>query len=262
MQRAYGVSSFRASLDRFVAAQPDGLAVVEHEGAVVGTGCCVAYPSGGFGWIGLVATAPDFERRGIATAITEFLSDVLTGHGCASVLDASAAGGPVYERMGFADWGLTRVLGFDGAEAIATGTPDRCTRMSAADFVDVVAFDAQRFGASRSGLLNKLLEQHPGRALVLRGGRDILGYVVAQETTLAPVVADDQESLSCLVSAALRFGWPSAQRINVPSESRHLESLLALGFTTRRELRHMRRGIGTLPGRRDCIAGLVSLGEG
>ena len=262
MQRAYGVSSFRTSLDRFVAAQPDGLAVVEHEGTVVGTGCCVAYPSGGFGWIGLVATAPGFERRGIATAITDFLSDVLVGHGCASVLDASAAGGPVYERMGFADWGLTRVMGFDGVEVAATGESDRCAPMSAADFGEVVAFDALRSGASRSDLLNKLVEQHPERALVLRSGPEIVGYLVAQESTLAPVVAEDHESLSCLVSAALRLGWGSAPRINVPPESIHLESLLALGFATRRELRHMRRGIGTLPGRRACIAGLVSLGEG
>ena len=67
MQQAYGVSSFRTSIDRFAAVQPDGLVVVEDDGAVVGTGCCVAYPDGGFGWIGLVATAPAFQRRGIAT---------------------------------------------------------------------------------------------------------------------------------------------------------------------------------------------------
>ena len=35
-----------------------------------------------------------------------------------------------------------------------------------------------------------------------------------------------------------------------------------LGFETLRELRHMRRGIDVLPGRRESIAGLISLGEG
>ena len=262
MQRAYGASSFRTSLDRFVAAQPDGLAVVEHEGAVVGTGCCVAYSSGGFGWIGLVATAPGFERRGIATAITSLLGDVLAGHGCAAVLDASAAGGPVYERMGFTDCGLTRVMGFDGRDAGAITSPERCAPLGAAELDEVVAFDSLRFGASRSVLLRRVVEQNPGRALLLRSGPEIVGYLVAQDTTLAPIVADDQESLSCLVSAALRLGWQSAPRINVPPESKHIESLSALGFALRRELRHMRRGIGTLPGRRDCVAGLVSLGEG
>jgi len=46
-------------------------------GAVIGAGCCVAYMDGGFGWIGLVATEPGCQRRGIGTAITAFLSDVL-----------------------------------------------------------------------------------------------------------------------------------------------------------------------------------------
>lgn len=111
-------------------------------------------------------------------------------------------------------------------------------------------------------LLKKLVEQHPGRALVLRRGTGMVGYLVAQETTLAPVVADDHESLSGLVSAALRLDWPTAPRISVPPESADIDSLLALGFAVRRELRHMRRGIGLLPGRRDCIVGEVSLGEG
>jgi ribosomal protein S18 acetylase RimI-like enzyme len=262
MQRAYGVSSFRVSIDRFVAAQPDGLVVVEHDGATVGTGCCVAYPDGGFGWIGLVATAPWFERRGIATAITEFLSGVLAGHGCASVLDASAAGGPVYERMGFADRGLTRVLRFDNNTWPGADVVGQCVPLTDRDLDDVVAFDAARFGASRRSVLAKVTEQHPGRALVLRRRGQIVGYLVAQETTLAPVVADDSESLSDLITAALGLDWGSPPRINVPPESGHMATLEVLGFQRGRELRHMRRGIEVLPGRRECIAGVVSLGEG
>ena len=46
--------SFGTSIERFTAAQPDGLAVVEIDGVVVGTGCCIAYEQGRFGWIGLV----------------------------------------------------------------------------------------------------------------------------------------------------------------------------------------------------------------
>src|SRR4051812_7344894 len=52
MQQAYGAWSFADSIQRFVAAQPDGLVVVEEGGDVVGTGCCIAYQEGGFGWIG------------------------------------------------------------------------------------------------------------------------------------------------------------------------------------------------------------------
>ncbi len=261
MQRAYGVSSFRVSIDRFASVQPDGLAVFEHDGSVIGAGCCIAYPDAGFGWIGLVATLHAFQRRGVATAITEFLGRTLAAYGCASVLDASAAGAPVYERMGFADCGVTRVLGVVGDLPVAHGA-DECESLTVADFDDVVAFDAARFGASRRALLAKVIEQHPGRAMVVRRRRELVGYLVAQAGSLAPVVAEDASALSKLIAASRHLSWASPARINVPPESAHFPTLLRLGFEPLRELRHMRRGIDVLPGRRTAVAGLVSLGEG
>jgi ribosomal protein S18 acetylase RimI-like enzyme len=259
MQQAYGVASFRVSIERFVAVQPDGLVVVEDDGEVVGTGCCIAYPEGGFGWVGLVATAPGYQRRGIATAITDVLAEVLASHGCASVLDASLAGGPVYERMGFVDHGPTKVMAFAG-EAPASGS--NSDPLTTGDFDDVVEFDALRFGSPRAALLAKVIEQHPGRVLVSRRKGRVAGYLVAQEGTLGPVLADDSDCLSALVTDSLGLDWLSPPRITLPPESAHVGTLLTLGFEVRRELRHMRRGIGSLPGRRDCIAGQVSLGEG
>ena len=261
MQQAYGVSSFRVSIDRFAAVQPDGLVVIEDDGSVVGTGCCVAYPEGRFGWIGLVATAPGFERRGIATAITEHLSTVLAGYGCASVLDASLKGGPVYERMGFVDHGLTTIMGFVVGDSVPANTED-CALLTADDVDEVVRFDAPRFGVARRESLVKVIQQHPGRALVLRRRGKVAGYLVAQEFTLAPVVTDTSESLISLITGALALDWASPPRINVPPESGHVATLQRLGFEHRRDLRHMRRGIPSLPGRRKSIAGLISLGEG
>ena len=261
MRQAYGVSSFRTSIERFAAVQPDGLAVVEIDGVVVGTGCCIAYPDSKFGWIGLVATRTDVQRRGIGTTITEFLSNVLTGHGCASVLDASAAGGPLYERMGFVDHGLTTVMGLR-EDAPPSVDGDECQPLTSDDLDDVVRFDAPRFGANRRSLLAKAAEQNPGRALVLRRRGKIAGYLVAHEATLGPIVADTSESLTSLIVTARRLEWGSPPRINVPPESGHLATLHGLGFEVRRQLRHMRRGIEALPGRRESIAAAVSLGEG
>jgi ribosomal protein S18 acetylase RimI-like enzyme len=262
MQQAYGVSSFRSSIDRFVAVQPDGLVVVENNGSVVGAGCCVAYPGGRFGWIGLVATAPQFQRQGIATAITEHLSDVLAGHDCAPVLDASAAGGPVYERMGFEDRGKTTVMRFGGGADLAAIEGYECGPLTGDDLDEVVRFDTPRFGAERRALLATLIRQYAERSVVLRRRGKVAGYLVAQESTLAPLVADTSESLISLVDAAVRLDWQLPPRINVPPESGHLATLQRLGFEAQRELRHMRRGIEVLPGRRESIAAQVSLGEG
>jgi GNAT superfamily N-acetyltransferase len=261
MQQAYGASSFRDSIDRFAGVQPDGLVVVDDDGSVVGTGCCVAYPEGKFGWIGLVATLPGFERRGIATAITEYLAGVLADQGCASVLDASAVGGPVYERMGFADRSVTRVMGFVGTESPPIAG-DECEPMTSGDVDEVARFDSPRFGATRREMLAKVIDQHPGRSLLLRRRGKVAGYAVSQERTLGPVVADTSESLTSLISGAMRLEWASPPRICVPPESGHIATLHRLGFEHRRDLRHMRRGIEALPGRRESIAAQVSLGEG
>lgn len=261
MCQAYGASTFRDSVERFAAVQPDGLAVVEENGSVIGTGCFVAYPDGKFGWIGLVATRPGFERRGIATTITEYLAGALAEHGCAAVLDASTVGGPVYERLGFVDRGLTRVMGYV-SDASALVSAEGCEPFTAEDLDDVVRFDAPRFGANRREVLEKVIDQHPGRALVLRRRGKVAGYVVAQEGAVAPLVTDTSESLTSLVTAALQLDWARPPRINVPPESGHIATLQRLGFEQRRELRHMRRGIETMPGRRESIAAQVSLGEG
>ena len=92
---------------------------------------------------------------------------VLADHGCASVLDASAAGAPVYERMGFVDHGLDHGDGSRRGTCLLGRATD--ARPSAStDLDEVVAFDAERFGAPRRVLLATLLAQNPGRALVRR----------------------------------------------------------------------------------------------
>ena len=61
MQRAYGVSSFRRQLEWYAVSQPDGFVVAQEGGEIIGTGCAMAYPTGRFGWIGLIATDPQHE---------------------------------------------------------------------------------------------------------------------------------------------------------------------------------------------------------
>jgi hypothetical protein len=163
--------------------------------------------------------------------------------------------------MGFADRGFTRVMGFVGSESAPT-TDEVCDPLTADDFDEVVRFDSPRFGASRRELLAKVIDQHPGRALVLRRRGKVAGYVVAHDRTLGPLVTDTSESLTALVSGAMALEWVSPPRINVPPESGHIATLQRLGFEERRQLRHMRRGTDALPGRRESIAAQVSLGEG
>lgn len=264
MRAAFGQASFADAIDRFVRAQPDGLVLeVDDDGAVTGTGCCVAYPDGRFGWIGLIATAPGHERQGIATRVTAELVDILAGYGCAAVLDASAKGGPVYARMGFVDHGATAVCFADRA-ALFGAVPGGvvCGYLDRAALADVAAYDAARFGGDRTPALALALEQRPGRGIVARRHGEVVGYTIAHDPSLAPLVADDDDALRALVVTAATLPFSGPVRVSVPPESTHLATLTALGFGVDRELRNMRLGISTLPGRRELLAGQLSLGEG
>ena len=168
----------------------------------------------------------------------------------------------MYERMGFADRGITTVMGYALDGQPPTGDGDECEPLTTDGLDEVARFDALRFGSNRLQLLAKVVDQHPGRGIVLRRREKVAGFLVAQESTLGPVVADTSESLTSLINAALRLDWATPPRINVPPESGHLATMQRLGFEVRRQLRHMRRGIEVLPGRRESIAAEVSLGEG
>ena len=179
------------------------------------------------------------------------------------MLDASAAGGPVYERMGFADHGLTTVMGYAGDGDAMPADVEECVPLTPRRSRRGRRFDAPRFGANRAAAAGQGASSSiPAERVVLRRRGKVAGYLVAQESTLAPVVADTSESLTSLIAAALRLDWATPPRINVPPESGHLATSQRLGFEERRELRHMRRGIEVLPGRRESIAAQVSLGEG
>ena len=259
MRRAYRAPSFRAQIGWCAAVQPDGLVVAEDAGEIVGAGCGIAYADSGFGWIGLIGTEPTHERRGIGALVTERVAEVLSEHGCASALDASAAGGPLYERLGFTDHGATRVVTLPQRASASS----RVQPVGPDDVGVFAAYDAEVFGADRSALLALLIDQYPGRAGVVRGADgSVVGIVLAQHTTVGPLAADDADTLAELVAFAGALGWNDDARICVPPESEHLDTLLAVGCIPARDLRHMRRGIPVLPGRTASYAGRISLGIG
>jgi Acetyltransferase (GNAT) domain len=110
IQRAYRMPSRMARINRFLSVQGGSWAVTEADGALVSVGASIAYPDGGFGWIGLVGTDPAMSGLGGGRAVTQFLVDGLNAQGCRSALDASVAGAPLYRAMNFTDHGRVTKL--------------------------------------------------------------------------------------------------------------------------------------------------------
>jgi GNAT superfamily N-acetyltransferase len=267
LMAAYGVTSRRDRLRRFLLVEPGGWVVAEDDGVVVATGGCIAYPDAGFGWIGLIGTAPMAERRGLGRLVTQWIVDYLATKGCASVLDGSAAGAPLYARMGFEDVGVSRLL-----EARATMLPLQSpahphsvgvTPAAINDLPAIAEYDNSRFGADRSRLLHAMFDLYPNRSVVVRRDGDVLGYGIAQDDAIGPVVADSEEACRDVLSALLNLSWNTPPKLVLPPESNYAQLLSDLGFVELRALRRQQFGrTGPLPGLRHTLAAQSSFGEG
>lgn len=252
--------SRRARVRRFLAVQPDGWVLAEDHRGIVAVGGCVAYQPGGFGWIGLVATAPECQGEGLGARVTQWLVDRLADHGCAAVLDASDAGAPVYRRLGFVDHGLT--VRYE-VPADIDHAYDEVRPLEIEDLPAVTVFDAVRFGADRSRLLRVVLAEAPQAWVAVTDGQ-VRGYAASDGAVIAPLVADDEVALRSLLGAAVGSQAPDGPPLTmtVTPDSGHHDSLLALGLRPVRTLVHQRLGIDALPGNRAALCAQISLGEG
>jgi predicted N-acetyltransferase YhbS len=234
--------SFVPRLRRYLALQPDGWLVADDEGQVVGTVGAIEY--GAFAYIGLMAVRPDRQGQRLGRKLMDALLAQLEERGkTCTVLDASPAGAPLYERSGFVDVGLSHeFLRDDGSDPVEV--PTGVNVASAADVDDIVGLDGTFLGAPRERLWRWLFATHPARILAARDADGVLaGYLCAQDPLLGPFGARDPGIATALIAAALQTLGHRNVRLQVPEENAEGRAMLAqTGFRETRTLRHMRRG--------------------
>jgi GNAT superfamily N-acetyltransferase len=265
--RAYGGASRRARIERFLFVDDAGWVMLRREGRVVSVGAFIGYRSAGFGWIGLVATEPRAQGGGFGRVITEALIERLRRIGCAAVLDGSKSGAPLYERMGFSDFGLSHALMAPAELVLSDQTPAglesvQLVPIGAEMMQSVLSFDQHAFGADRRSLLSYLLEANPGRHVAAITEAGLVGYGIAQADLLGPIAADSATTLRAIVMSLHSLDFGSPPSLLVPPECAFLPTLLKLGFTSARTLRRQHLGIGELPGLRGRLCAQASFGEG
>ena len=155
---------------------------------LVGTGLATA--SGPVGWLGAIAVESDFRRRGIGRAVTEELCRRLRAAGCKTLsLEATEAGRPMYERMGFRFVTAYHQL---QAEHLPDppAPPEGATvrRLEPADLPAVFELDRLATAEDRSVPLAALAGMEAGGWVLEREGA-IGGYVFPAERAYGPIVA-------------------------------------------------------------------------
>lgn len=239
---------------RLLELDPRGCFAAAVGGRLVGTTTTTAYGRE-LAWVGMVLVDPEFRRRGIATALVRAALGRLAEVGAAAVkLDATPAGAPVYEALGFeAELRVERWCGVAGSAA-----EDRVVGVSELSApAGIFACDRRAFGADRSALLTALIADACVRPLVsvTQGGR-VQGYALARRGAEAfyvgPVVAQNAGVAAALLEGML--GQLVGSRVYIDLNTTFAggaAELAARGFVKQRDLLRMgygeKSGAGTSP---------------
>jgi GNAT superfamily N-acetyltransferase len=255
LSRATGWNQTPADWRRFLNLGEGGCFLAEHEGESAGTATTISYGTD-LAWIGMVLVDPGFQRRGIGTALLHGAIRYLReDRAIACVrLDATPAGRPLYERLGFhAEWGLRRWRREADSESTEEFSASAIT-LTAESF----ALDRSVFGADRSALLRSLAAGSFGGIAIPDGS---FGLVREGERALylGPITAASTTSGLALAKQLVASCPPHREIFwDLPDENAAATELAAsLGFQPVRELTRMWLGDNPLPCDPEKIFGLA-----
>jgi GNAT superfamily N-acetyltransferase len=173
-------------------------------GRLVGTVTTLTYGTQ-LAWIGMMLVDPDYRRRGLGTRLMQAAIERLQRLGVAAVkLDATPAGRPLYETLGFrAEGSVERWEGL-GQRRQEMNWP--VWKESFRPFL--YDFDHLAFGADRSALLTSLIADSPPAPLVaLDAQGELDGFALArpgrQAFYIGPVAARSSRTALALLDEML-----------------------------------------------------------
>lgn len=198
LRRLAGWNQKPRDWQRLLTLEPRGCFVALRNGALVGTVTTTVYGTE-LAWIGMMLVHPEHRRIGLATLLMQRALEYLKRSRVRCVkLDATPAGQPVYEKLGFvSEWRLQRWQRIGDCGQLTLDNKQPQTReLQEKDWPLVEALDASAFGAHRPGLLRRLA-QESRRALVcpITGPVQGFGFLRpgADSNYLGPLICLNEE---------------------------------------------------------------------
>lgn len=238
LSRSAGWNQTQRDWRRALRYEPDGCFAAERDGAVVGTVTTTRYGTQ-LAWIGMMLVHPDHRRQGIARGLMQRAIDYLQQHNVECIrLDATPAGRPLYEQLGFQpEWTFHRwhspgQTSRSATDPIFQASPES-TIFTDCDF-DRTAFGADRRNWLRAVAADSIVVQQDEAFGMLRTGE--------RASYLGPVTATS-DSAATQVLAALLERSDGPVFWDIPPLNEHaLLAATAMGFAPVRELVRMRLG--------------------
>jgi ribosomal protein S18 acetylase RimI-like enzyme len=236
-----------ADWSRLLKLEPEGCFAAVLDEVVVGTTTTTTYGRT-LAWIGMVLVDPSFRRLGIATRLLKKAIEYATSRVDTVKLDATPDGQPVYERLGFSVEGRIERWMCD-----RSGGVGNVEQSKIADDVrsEVIELDRQAFGADRSQLLEKLIEDSRVE-LVRSSDGGVVAYALGRAGTRAsyfgPAVVSSRSDAEVLLDRVL--GRVEQQRVYVDFNTTSVADssvLVERGFSLERDLVRMSYGKASTP---------------
>ena len=244
LSAAEGWNQTPADWRRLVELEPDGCFAIRDEGKLVGTVTTTTYADT-LAWIGMMIVRNDRRRQGIGVTLMRQALDYLRRRGISTVkLDATPAGQPLYESLGFvAEVEVERWQGI----APPTASPNATTSLGASR-QQLIELDADAYGVDRSRLIASLADDCAiVPTTVGDKNANAAGFVLARRgraaTYVGPIVASSSHDAEQLLEAALNQLAETEVCLDL-HRGGHLTSTLleARGLSRRRALVRMRYG--------------------
>ena len=222
---------------------PNGCFAACDQDALVGTVSTIAY-NRRVAWIGMVIVKSEYRKMGIGTALLKCALKYLDQNGVACVkLDATPAGKPLYEQLGFIEefqierWQFRRAI----------SERPRAAPQNATNLESIVSLDRLACGFDRSELLRAVIESAPELACVNTPSPANTGFALGRRGWIAdqlgPWVAVDRATASSLLDDFLRHSSRQSVFVDCLKDSKWAIPLVcSKGFDLVRPLTRMYRG--------------------
>lgn len=175
--------------------------VAEEGGAVIGTGLCWKQGED-HASLGMIIVSPQHQGKGIGRELMNLVLEEL-GQRC-TLLIATPAGQPLYERLGFAATGaIHQHQGTMVAVAsVALAAGERIRLAEPGDIAKIIELANRATGMSRDAVLKQLLSMAEGAVLERHG--ELAGFSIMRRFgrghVIGPVVAPDSERAKALIA--------------------------------------------------------------
>ena len=205
LSRQAGWNQTESDWRRFINMEPEGCFVAELDGSPVGTTTTCVFGHQ-VAWIAMVLVDKNVRGRGIGTGLLEHALDYLKERKVGTIrLDATPAGRPIYEKLGFVpEYELARFEGACCVPRAAYRVAERRT-LNAERTRDIIEFDRRMTGTDRAKMLSRLFEEFPELVRCVMQGRKVEGYVAgrpgANAIQVGPCIATVSAGSSLLSDA-------------------------------------------------------------